>query len=181
MVVGGTGMLAGASRHVVSEAAVTSMFARTDASLSTFRRSLPATSDVRVVSADYRSEQAFSDAVRLSVENLGAPEVVLAWIHGARAARTLAAQLAAYEHPLQFFHVLGSSSASPASSLPQQRLSYEAFPALSYHQIVLGFKCEQHGSRWLHDEEIVEGTIAALKSNARCHIVGVVEPWDARP
>ena len=174
-------MLAGASRYVVSEAGVTSMFARTDASLSAFRRSVPATCDVRTVPVDYRSELAFGDAVRLSVENLGAPDVVLAWMHAAHPARTLAAQLAAYEHPLQFFHVLGSASASPASSLLQQRLSYEAFPLLSYHQIVLGFHCGQHGSRWLHDEEIVEGTIEALKSNARCHVVGVVEPWDARP
>jgi hypothetical protein len=179
MIVGGTGMLAGASRYVASEAASTSIFARTDASLSTFRRSLA--EPVQGTPVDYRSEHAFSDAVRRCVEDGGVPDVVLAWIHTECPARMLAAQLAAYGHPLQFFHVLGSASASPASSLSQQRLYYDSLPGFSYRQIVLGFVREERGSRWLHHNEIVDGTIEALKSDASCRIVGVVEPWEARP
>jgi hypothetical protein len=180
MIVGGTGMLAGASRYVASEAVVTSMFARTEGSLSRFRQSLPPCC-VHTLQVDYRSEPALGDAVRRCVENAGVPDVVLAWIHTTPPARMLAAQLAGYERPLSFFHVLGSASASPASSLSQQRLYDDAFPTLSYHPIVLGFKCERDGSRWLHHEEITEGVIEAVTSNLPCYVVGTVEPWDARP
>jgi len=174
-------MLAGASRFIASHADTTSLLARTDASLSSLRHSLPDTLKVATAAVDYRSEQAFSEAVHGRVEQAGVPDIVLAWIHPERPAQALAAQLASYSQPLRFFHVLGSASASPATSLLRRRMHYDALQGLSYHQIVLGFICNERGSRWLHHEEIADGTIQAVQSGASRYVVGVVEPWDARP
>jgi len=60
-------------------------------------------------------------------------------------------------------------------------MHYDALHGLSYHQIVLGFICNERGSRWLHHKEISDGTIQAVQSGVTRHVVGVVEPWDARP
>jgi hypothetical protein len=174
-------MLAGASRFIAMHAETTSLLARTDKSLSSLRQSLPETCDVATAAVDYRSEQAFSEAVRIRVEKAGAPDIVLAWIHTEHPARALAEQLAAYGQPLRFFHVLGSASASPATSLLRRRMHYDALLGVSYHQIVLGFICNERGSRWLHHEEIADGAIHAVQSSAARYVVGVVEPWDARP
>jgi hypothetical protein len=174
-------MLAGASRFIATHADTTSLFARTEASLLSLRHSLPETLDVATTAVDYRSEQAFSKAIQSRVEKAGVPDIVLAWIHTEHPAQALAAQLAACRQPLRFFHVLGSASASPATSLLRRRMHYDALPGLSYHQIVLGFICNERGSRWLHHEEIADGTIHAVQSGAARYVVGVVEPWDARP
>ncbi|GLQ97130.1 hypothetical protein [Dyella mobilis] len=181
LIVGGTGMLAGASRFIAARTQTTSLLARTQASLSSLRQSLPAHLDVATTAVDYRSAQAFSEAIRIRVEAAGAPDVVLAWIHAEHAAQALAAQLASYGSTLRFFHVLGSASASPAASLLRRRMHYDALPGLSYHQIVLGFICDERGSRWLCDDEIAQGTIQAVSAGAPKHVVGVVEPWEARP
>jgi hypothetical protein len=174
-------MLAGASRFMAAHADTTSLFARTEKSLSSLRCSLPDALDVVTAAVDYRSEQAFSAAVRTRIEQAGVPDVVLAWIQTEPPARALAAQLASYGQPLRFFHVLGSASASPTGSLLRRRMHYDALPGLSYHQVVLGFICNERGSRWLHHEEIAEGTIEAVQAAAVRYVVGVVEPWDARP
>jgi hypothetical protein len=181
LIVGGTGMLAGASRFIATHTQTTSLLARTDASLASLRHSLPAELDVATTAVDYRSTQAFSDAVRARVDDAGVPDIVLAWIHAEHAAQALAAQLACYGRALRFFHVLGSASASPAASLLRRRMHYDALPGLSYHQIVLGFICDERGSRWLCDDEIVQGTIHAVSAGAPKHVVGVVEPWESRP
>jgi hypothetical protein len=181
MIIGGTGMLAGASRFIAARADAVSLLARTEASLSLLRRDLPDALDVATHAVDYRSEQAFSEAVLGSVETFGVPDIVLAWMHSEAPAQALAAQLAAYAQPLSFFHVLGSASASPTASLQQQRRFYDALSGLSYHQIVLGFMVDAHGSRWLSNEEIASGVIDAVQANTICHIVGTVEPWHARP
>lgn len=181
MIVGGTGMLAGAARFIAAKAHATSLFARTDDSLSALRRGLPGAPNIVTTAVDYRSEQAFGDAVRSSIDHAGVPDLVLAWIHAERPAQILAAQLATYGLPLRFFHVLGSASASPAASLSRQRAFYDRLPGFSYHQIVLGFVCDERGSRWLRDDEIAHGTIDAVRSGAASHVIGVVEPWDARP
>jgi hypothetical protein len=179
MIIGGTGMLAGASRFLALHARATSLFARTDASLSLLRRDLLDAPAVVTTTVDYRSEQAFSEAIRRSVERFGAPDVVLAWIHTEAPALALARQLTAYGQSMHFFHVLGS--ASPAASLTQQRRRYDALPELSYRQIVLGFVADEQGSRWLHNDEIANGVIDAVQKNIACYVVGTIEPWHARP
>ncbi|MBM7127195.1 hypothetical protein ACFFJT_19130 [Dyella flava] len=174
-------MLAGASRFIAARAGAVSLFAHTEASLLSLRQGLPDALEVATTAVDYRSQQAFSAAIRSSVKKFGVPEMVLAWVHTEAPALALAAQLAAYGQPVQFFHVLGSASASPSASLVQQRRYYDALPELAYHQIVLGFVADEQGSRWLHNDEIVNGVIDAVRENAACHVVGTVEPWHARP
>jgi hypothetical protein len=181
MIIGGTGMLAGASRFMATHATSISLLARTEASLLSLRRGLPAALDIATVAVDYRFSPAFSEAIRSRVEAVGVPEIVLAWMHAEPPAQALAAQLAAYGQAVRFFQVLGSASASPAVSLTQARRYYDTLPGLSYHQIVLGFIADEHGSRWLHDDEIARGAIDAMRTAAACYIVGTVEPWHARP
>jgi hypothetical protein len=180
-VVGGTGMLAEASRHIANDADCTSLFARSEASLQALRNSLPASVHAIATAVDYRLEPGFAHAVCTRIGNAGVPQLVLAWFHDTRPALALATQLSDCSQPVRFFHVLGSASANPAASLRKQRMAFDALPCLTYHQIVLGFVRGERGSRWLTHAEISAGVIQALQLGLRCHIVGVVEPWDARP
>ncbi|GAB2569022.1 short-chain dehydrogenase [Dyella jejuensis] len=142
---------------------------------------LASSTQVAALAVDYRAGHAFSQALQARIDEAGVPDLVLAWIHDASIALRLAAQLAAYGQPLDFFHVLGSASASPNASLAQQRMAYDAMPALSYHQLVLGFVCEGPDSRWLDHDEIVQGVRHAIQAGDACQVIGVVEPWARRP
>lgn len=55
------------------------------------------------------------------------------------------------------------------------------YPTIRYHQVILGFVRQGNRSRWLTDAEISAGVIAALQSDQRDSIVGIVEPWPLRP
>lgn len=53
--------------------------------------------------------------------------------------------------------------------------------ALDYREIILGFKIERGRSRWLTNAEISTGAIDAVMAGRKKTVIGVTEPWDARP
>lgn len=175
MLIGGTGMLAAATRYLAARAEVATSFSRGgDAVETDAGRIVP-------IRADYYQVEAFGDAVSRTIECYGSPELVLAWFHEDEPALRLARQLADTGSPCAFFQVLGSASASPETSLAALREPYERLASIDYYQIVLGFEYENGRSRWLSNREIAEGAIRAIKARRPLSIVGVVEPWSDRP
>ncbi|NUN53550.1 MAG: hypothetical protein HUU06_12290 [Planctomycetaceae bacterium] len=47
--------------------------------------------------------------------------------------------------------------------------------------MILGFVREGDRSRWLTDAEIAAGVLGAIAADRPRTVVGVVEPWSARP
>ncbi|MCB0076481.1 MAG: hypothetical protein KDD73_03590 [Anaerolineales bacterium] len=182
LIVGGTGMLAGAALQMARRSWRLTMIARTARSLQHFANRLDA--DHRpptLVRANYNDVARFAAVVDEIVAAHGVPTLVVAWFHGDGAALRLAQQLAAGGTSCDFYHLLGSASANPATPLDTQRRPFDQWPALRYHQIVLGFIIESGRSRWLTNEEISAGTLYALHHQRSRHIIGTVEPWSARP
>nr|QQZ48808.1 hypothetical protein JKL49_15675 [Phenylobacterium glaciei] len=48
-------------------------------------------------------------------------------------------------------------------------------------QVVLGFKVEEAGSRWLTHDEISDGVLEAARADRLLTIIGQTEPWSAKP
>ena len=104
--------------------------------------------------------------------------LAVAWI---RSDAPEAALAAARRTAGPFFHVLGSAAADPARPDPGRRARFEALPGLAYREVILGFVSEGGRSRWLTDEEISRGVLEAVAAGRPRAVVGVVEPWSARP
>jgi len=82
-----------------------------------------------------------------------------------------------------FFLVLGSAASDPSRPdlLDQIRATFGEIAGCRLHLILLGFVVEDGGSRWLTNDEISAGAIAAMTSNSPETTIGVTRPWDARP
>ncbi len=141
--------------------------------------------DGRIVAlpVDYRETSAFAGAIRGSVSKYGPIMTAICWIHSNAAAAALAvADLIGNESsPRDYFHVLGSPSANPLHSDQQLLSALESSQGIIYHKIILGFRLTAGGSRWLMDDEICEGVLAAVNLRQREYVVGTVEPWSRRP
>jgi NAD(P)-dependent dehydrogenase (short-subunit alcohol dehydrogenase family) len=185
LVVGGTGMLCDAAVELARSTEFLTSIARTEASL----RAL----DARIskercrhawIALDYRDTAMLRTAVRDAVARHGPIEVLLAWVHEEQAPNAvlaLAEEALRDANDLHLFHVLGNAAADPSRSLAERRRPFEALPGLRYHQIILGFVQLADGSRWLTNDEISAGVIAAIRRGAAESVVGTVRPWSARP
>lgn len=180
MVVGGTGMLAGASRFITAHARVASWLARSPESLAAATEGIPRSERCARLVVDYREVTAFARCIAARVAEVGSPDLVLAWFHSEEPALRLAKQLAAYGTPLRFFHVLGSDDARPDSNMRARRARFEV-PGMAYRSIALGFMHDPSGSRWLTHEEISHGVIEAVHSDALASTVRMLDPWSLRP
>lgn len=181
-ILGGTGMLRAASLGLAARAAEVTSFARTPGSLAALDAAWPADgARHNTVAVDYADEAAFAGAMDTALAARGAPDLVLAWIHGFRPALQLANRLSREARALAFVHVLGSAMSDPARSPRELWTRLEAIPHLDYRRVMLGFVIESCGSRWLTHEEISRGVLCALESGAPESLVGVVRPWSSRP
>jgi NAD(P)-dependent dehydrogenase (short-subunit alcohol dehydrogenase family) len=174
LVVGGTGML----REVVlslAKAGPVSVVARGERRLASLaeasRRIVP-------VRADYGRPAEWEAALREAARARGRFTLAVAWVHSSAPG---AAETAAGFVTGPFFHVLGSAAADPSRPDPGRRARFAAVPGISYHEVVLGFVREGSRSRWLTDGEIARGVLEAVAARAPRRIVGVVEPWSAKP
>ena len=171
LIVGGSGMLAGLARALCEHADRVSILARNE-------KRIRAVSDaVEPVVCDYNDGVALAEALSL----IEAPDLVVAWIHGrAPQARRAFAECLAAEG--RFVQVLGSAFADPAhpESLAGMARAVDALP-IDYQAVVLGFVVEKGSSRWLSNDEISAGVLAAIESEQPVSIVGTVEPWSAKP
>lgn len=130
---------------------------------------------------DYNDRNAVDAALRQASAANGAPDLVVAWVHGRapELRRRLAEGVAPHG---RFVQVLGSAHGDPArpERLAEMKAVADRLP-LVYQAVVLGFVLERGRARWLGDDEISNGVYGAIERGESLSIVGTVEPWSARP
>lgn len=170
LVVGGTGMLSGLCEALAGDGGRLSLLSRHAS---------------RVLSAggfdcDYYDPASFSAALDAAVVRSGPISLAVAWFHTLKieAPRRLAERIEG-----RLFQVLGSAVADPShpDRLNTARKVIGGLPACELRQVVLGFKVEAPGSRWLTHDEISDGVLDAVRSDHLLTVIGQTEPWSAKP
>jgi NAD(P)-dependent dehydrogenase (short-subunit alcohol dehydrogenase family) len=179
LVVGGSGMLSQLCVELARAGRKVTVIARDMRRLQRLSELAPG---IHPISADYTDAQALERALGSAVRRTGALDRAVCWIHDTAPAAPLA--IAAHVGSI-YCHVLGSAAANPAAPeiLARWRGQFAVLPALDYRIAILGFMREPStgASRWLTDAEICRGVGQALAAGGSVSIVGVVEPWSARP
>jgi NAD(P)-dependent dehydrogenase (short-subunit alcohol dehydrogenase family) len=177
LVVGGTGMLAGAVRGLVQGGWRVSVLAR--------RASAFAMREPGVVGLDcnYNDTDALVATLNRARDGEGAIDLAVGWFHTLGPAPMLATRTGCLGTPGRFFHVLGSAMADPEHPERLARAAHAADGAVHcfYRQVVLGFVLEGEGARWLTNDEISAGVLKAIDVDAAVSAIGVTRPWSARP
>ncbi|WP_370189196.1 hypothetical protein [Aeromicrobium sp.] len=162
VVVGGTGMLRGVVEHLRDAGSRTVVVSR---------RAGRTVEGATAVAADWTDPQTLAE--RLAGRHV---DVAVLWVHHPYRQGVVEALEPSLADGAVVVHVWGSSAARPRA-----RTLVSSRPDLSVRHVVLGFVREDGASRWLSDDEIVAGVVRALDDPAPEQVVGVVEPWDARP
>lgn len=159
LVIGGSGMLAGAVVVLTKSYDVVGVVGRDIAKLDRLQDS---SSRIVPITVDYSDTVHFSAILDKFVEEKGSPELVISWVHD----HTPDAVLIAAEHCTgDFYDVTGQSGIQP------NHISHEHEAKLShirYHRVILAHK----GSRWLTNDEISDGVLAAVTQGLKQYIVG---------
>jgi hypothetical protein len=164
LVLGGTGMLAGAAAALLDDGWHVVLPSRRQ----------PATSGAHWVKADWTNPSALADAVG---DALGGPaDLLVAWVH--REVRTgvlrAVAPLLAPGAPVVEVH--GSASANPLGGCPDAVLA--GHPT---QQVVLGYVQHAGRTRWLTHQEISAGVLDAVHRALEGRPAAVHQVGDFRP
>ncbi|MGH8190945.1 MAG: hypothetical protein ACREP2_05815 [Rhodanobacteraceae bacterium] len=182
LIVGGTGMLLGASKVLAARSRHLTSIARTEDSLQRLDAEIARAECVHHMHAlDWSQPATFVRAIADRVREVGDPELVLAWLHDDRVGPLLANAIAPARGHCDFYQIRGSAAANPAANIESPPFAQSVPGNIDFHQIVLGFRIEGGGSRWLHDDEISAGVLAAMEGGKVVAVVGTVEPWSRRP
>lgn len=148
LAVGGTGMLAPATRALTARGHAVTAIARRPADLGPGVTSIP---------VDYRSVEELREALARATESHGPIELAVCWIHtdAPDAARIVADALAPGARLVQVFGTL----VWPLANVPLH---------LAYRQVLLG----SHEGRWLTHEEISSGVMDAVDADRPITVVG---------
>jgi hypothetical protein len=165
LVIGGTGMLAGAVRHIARRGASVSLIARAP-------EALAAEVGAQAVPMDWTDRDSVAKALG-AVRAHGSPGLMISWIH-----RPGLWCLPAFEALLlaggRSIRVHGSAAGDPRSGIKTDPV---APSQVTRQDVVLGWVNEAQGRRWLTDEEISGGVIAAYEDpGQRAHVVGELTP-----
>ncbi len=185
LVVGGSGMLSGLVRELVSRGYPTTVVARGRGRLDVLAHSMPSVDTggyVVPLPVDYSDLAALRAALRQATSREGLFTLAVLWIHGPHDVeacwKVLAESLTANARVV---HVLGSAVADPSRNAVEIP-AFFATSDMTYRQAILGFRREPSGhSRWLTHTEISEGVLAAVDASQETTVVGQVRPWPERP
>ncbi|MES2894563.1 MAG: short-chain dehydrogenase [Pseudomonadota bacterium] len=170
LVVGGTGMLTDLVKALAGDGG----------RLSLLSRRASAVAGASGFDCDYYDQTAFAGALEAAVARSGPVDLAIAWFHTLKIAapRQLAERVQG-----RLFQVLGSAMADPAhpGRLETAGQVADGLAACALRQVVLGFKIEAGGSRWLTNAEISQGVLEAVSADRPLTIIGQTEPWSARP
>ncbi|MDP3748757.1 MAG: hypothetical protein Q8Q88_17090 [Phenylobacterium sp.] len=170
LVVGGTGMLSELVKALAGDGGRLSLLSR--------RASVVAGADG--FDCDYYDEAAFTGALEAAVARSGPVDLAVTWFHTLKipASRLLAERVQG-----RLFQVLGSAAVDPAhpGRLQAAARVADGLPHCAVRQVVLGFKVEARGSRWLTNSEISQGVLEAVRADRTSSTIGQTEPWSARP
>lgn len=184
LIVGGTGMLQKASVELARRSSTLTAIARTEVSLFRLGRSVTESGvEFEPLALDYRDSAVLQERVRGSIERHGPIDLVVAWIHSVapQAPLEIARVVGEGAPKVDYYQVRGSSGSEPSQQQELERDEFSGLASVRYHRVILGFILEGSNSRWLSNDEISQGVLDAIASEAREHIVGVVRPWSMRP
>lgn len=167
LVVGGTGMLSGLVEALAGDGGRLSLLSRRASALGGF-------------DCDYRDETSFAAALAAAAARNGPPDLAVAWFHTLKIA---APRLLAQAVRGRLFQVLGSAVGDPAhpDRLARAASIADGLPDCALRQVVLGFRLEGGRSRWHTGGEVSAGVLDAIAADRPLSLVGVLEPWSARP
>lgn len=174
LVVGGTGMLAAASKTLALRSHRLTSVARTLRSLATLDAALADAGCVHhACPLDWTEPERFLCGIERHVAATEPPDLVVAWIHDDELAIRLAERLATARRPPVFVHVVGSSSGDPTvvADAVRGRLSKGPYAA-HYRQAILGVRRTGRTVRWLTHEEISSGVVEAIDRAAPTFLIG---------
>ena len=167
LVVGGTGMLSGLCKALAGDGGRLSLLSRQASGPDGF-------------ACDYYDPTSFSAALDAAVARSGPIRLAVTWFH---TLKIEAPRLLAQRVEGRLFQVLGSAVADPAhpERLATARRVAEGLPACELRQVVLGFRIETGGSRWLTHAEISDGVLEAVRRDRLLATLGETRPWSAKP
>ncbi|GAA0451603.1 short-chain dehydrogenase [Alkalibacillus silvisoli] len=177
LVIGGTGMLYETSLWLSEQAECVSVIGRTKYKMDKLTCE---SSNINPIIVDYKNEKQLDKQVKKAVKEKGTIDVVVAWIHRVPRKDPLSVIINLMMEDdtgkWDLFHVVGSRS-----NLSDIKERINTPNQCIYHQVQLGFKLDEEGSRWLTHSEISNGVIEAITLKQYEYIVGTLEPWDKRP
>lgn len=175
-------MLKDASVALASSTSTLSSVARTQRSLKALDAALrDFKGEHHLVPLNWGDRSAFLASLAEHIKTVGSPSLVVAWLHDDSLGPEVARLCASSTGYCDFFQVRGSSAAEQRGEAKKFEDEFKALSGLRFHQVILGFIKTSSGSRWLRNEEISQGVLRAITAGDPLTIVGVVEPWDARP
>ncbi|WP_284140194.1 MULTISPECIES: short-chain dehydrogenase [unclassified Virgibacillus] len=176
LIIGGTGMLQNVSHWLVAQNYFLSVINRNTRNFEAMKASSPAPDQLYSIRVDYHNYRALEAGVKKAFSIHGAPELIISWIHSSApyALPTIIRERANDSLPWKLFHVQGSSS-----YFVKERLTVPE--NCTYRRVYLGFIVENEQSRWLTHDEISEGVMKAIRTDASETIVGTLQPWNKRP
>ena len=176
-------MLAPASIAIARDSKVFTAVARTFASLKTLASAIGETPGQRrfYLPLDWNGPDQFVDGLSSHLYQLEPPSLVIAWLHDPNLGPRIANTVSNCGSHCDFFHVLGSSAASPLNDTVALRSQVDLGKALNYYQVVLGFQQTEGVSRWLTNDEISIGVLDAVSARHPLYVIGITRPWNAHP
>lgn len=184
LVVGGTGMLRGLSLELSSRGDRVAVLARPGRRLEALVEEATSRGGrIFPVPVDYADPVPLEAALEVEVHARGRFDRAVLWVHsdGPRVSEVVAKFVGGPDHPGDLLQVLGSAVADPSAPKDRPRAPPTITPGTTWRDVVLGFVPTPTGSRWLTDPEISKGVMDALDRAKERSVVGVVEPWSARP
>ena len=179
LVVGGTGMLMPVVKQLIDDGYMVSVIASLSSSLQALSSYLSSqASNLNALAVDYHDEDRLQQVLLEAIRTHGPITSTVAWIHSsASAAPLVIAELVTGD----FFHLRSASVSQPDFQDPFDVISIKALADIDYYQIILGFVLENSAARWLTNQEIAQGVIAAMKEAKANWTIGTTAPWQSRP
>lgn len=178
LVVGGTGMLSGATLWLLDQGYHVSIIARNPDRMHRLIAKANIKNRVTPILVDYKNSDELKEQINSVIKQHGDIDLVMAWIHSyaEEALDVITKEASRNNHQWELFHVLGSSS-----DIDQMKKKAAVPENCLYHQVQLGFILEGTHSRWLTHQEISAGVVEAMQKREKTHTIGQIEPWERRP
>lgn len=181
LVIHGTGMLRPVSLALAGRGRLVTVVARTSSRLEALA------DDARVrggvispLAVDTDEGKRFVQASAGRMEESGRFDLVVSWGLAAPTVKRLG-QAIGERGEWELFHIRGSVAANPSDPLAGEQASLAALPGVTYHRIVLGWEGPAAQPRWLTNDEIAQGVLAAIAGRRYDCVIGRVRPWSERP
>ncbi|GAA0501530.1 short-chain dehydrogenase [Salinibacillus aidingensis] len=179
LVIGGTGMLSEVTVWLNNKGYFVSVIGRRKERYHQLMEKVESPENISSILVDYHKTDELRQALTEAIENHGAFDRVVAWVHSSApdVIPTLLKLQEQYhrEKGFELFHVKSSTSYFVEEETP------ELPDGCTYSEIFLGFKQSSGHSRWLTHEEISEGIKDSIHHSRPQTIVGQIEPWEQRP